>query len=404
MYTSFGTTKIVEALGLDPTDLSQYECSEGEYESIQKRQLEILGNWTREKRVGDWVSGTRNFTDRPAVVMGDFNINARNHDDVVLGPSGGSRYFEAATQLDALGRTKFEKGTEIYSDKHDIGLGFRSPNIPYPPVSGTDPIYVEDVEGLAQADGSDPLPIATFGESTMSDETARYDYVWVLPAWPSDELPFFAIAAKPEEPYVTVDPHRGGNEEPASDHAAVYAGLRFVELKELEGYNPFRPHVVTERITHLRTHSYDGGPWAGGEDFFGHGNSAVNGLSGYPHSFTAPSDSDSPDVNWALAVNLDPQSVATWWFDLWEDDPGTCCDNQYDMHEWAGYTIVTSFYSKSSAWGFYDSGSNLQVRLCLAGLLPGCQTWGTLEPTWWTHGTAGESAVVTHMLDVVEAP
>lgn len=406
--TSLGTEEIAQALGLDPMNLGQYGCHMDDHREIQKRQLVTLGNWIKQKRVGDGVGGwmpERNLTDRPAVVMGDFNINGRNREDLLQGPSWGSNYLHIADQFDALSRTDFEKQTEIYSDRHDMGLGFRDPTIPYPPVRGRDPIYVEEVQGLAQDEASSPLPIAKFGEATMSDETARYDYVWVLPAWPTDELPFYAIAAMPEEPYVTVDPHRGGDETPASDHAAVYAGLRFVQLTALKTYNPFKSHSVTQRITHLQTLSYDGGLWAGGEDFFGHGSSAVNGLWGYKHNFKAPYDDDAPSVNWALAVHLAPLDNAAWWFDLWEDDPGDCCDNQYDMQKWSGKNINTRFEAKFSAWRFFDSKSNPQDEFCLAGLLQGCQTTGgTLEPLHKTWGTASESAVVTNQLRVVEVP
>ena len=411
--TTLKISELAGYLGIDSTDMTQYECDENEHRAIQARQLATLGDWIREKRVGNWALGLRNFTDRPAVVMGDFNINGRNPDNLIPSPMiGGALYQKAATSFEALERTEFEKVTQaIYSAKHDMGLGFRNPTIPYPPIRGTDPVYVDEVEGLAEADGSNPLPISAFGESTMSDATARYDYVWVLAAWPSDELPFFAIANSPEEPYVWTDAHRGGDDVAASDHKATYAGVRFVELAELEVYNPLRPHIVTQRVTHLQTLSYDGGAYAGGEDFFGNGNSAVNGISGLQHSFTAPSDNDSPNVNWAMGVSLQPQDQATWWYNLFEDDPESywsppgCCNDRYDMHEWAGTDISTSFDSSLSRWAFHDNDVyNIQLQLCIAGLLANCQSSGSMQTIQPTEGNNSESAIVTNMLDVVEEP
>ena len=228
---------------------------------MQRKQLSILGDWIRRKRQGDWALGTRDFTDRPAIVMGDFNINSRNYEELT---SADSNYEFAANALGAYERTKFENVTEIYSDKHDTGLGFNNPTMPYPPVRGTDPVLVDEVRSLAENNKS--LPVSKFGESTMAEDdisSSRYDYVWVLPPSPSDELPFYAISATPEEPYVTVDSHTGADDEPASDHAAVYAGLRFAELAEIQTYNPLRSHIVTQKVTHIQTLSYDGGYGAG---------------------------------------------------------------------------------------------------------------------------------------------
>jgi hypothetical protein len=105
-----------------------------------------------------------------------------------------------------------------------------------------------------------------------------------------------------------------------------------------------------------------------------------------------------------MAVQLAPLDTAAWWFDLWEDDPGSCCDDRYDMHQWSGKNIGTRFEAQYSAWRFLDSGSTTQARFCLAGLLPGCQTVGTLEPLHKTWGTAGDSAVVANKLSVMEVP
>ena len=57
----------------------------------------------------------------------------------------------------------------------------------------------------------------------------------------------------------------------------------------------------------------------------------MNGVSGLQHKFTAPDDSDEVSVNWALAVSLGPTDRGDWWFNLFEDDPGGCCDDPYDM-------------------------------------------------------------------------
>jgi len=405
---SLGTTEVLELVGIDPLGLERYECSEEKYRKIQKAQIAKLGKWIRNERKGDPYLGRADFTDRPAVVMGDFNINGRSYEDVRLGPMGGSRYEGIAWSFDAYYRTEFEKRVDIYSDRHDIGLGFKSPAKPYPPVRGTDPVLVEEASTLAE----DSMPVTTFGESTRAEENAfyhditgwRYDYIWVLPAWDSDELPFFAIAATPEEPYVVVDLYTNGDLAPASDHAAVFAGIRFVELSELKKYNPMRKHLVTQAVTHIQTLSYDGGPWAGGEDFYGHGIDSYDGVQGGWRSFGAPADEDAPTVFWAMSGTVQPQGIGEWWFDLWEDDPGSGYEDYYDMTPWGGYETSTWFHAQYAEWAFRDSGGNEVRRMCLAGLLANCPVVDTLQPMVKTAGTASESAVVDHQLTVVESP
>jgi hypothetical protein len=220
-----------------------------------------------------------------------------------------------------------------------------------------------------------------------------------------DELPYFAIGAATEEPHMRVFPDLGGNTAaPPSDHAAAYAGLEFVHLSELATYNPLKAHNVTQAVVNINTLS-DDGMLAGGEDFYGYGFSYLNSFPSLQYNFKAPYDSDQVSVNWSLMETLQPGDVAGFWHQLMEDDPGgTTYDDWYDMQPWAGKNSVTDFDSVASRWSFYDDKqpNKVQLSMCLAGLVHYCMVVNTLQPIKALAGTAEESAIVTHKLDVSE--
>ncbi len=394
------------AVGFDFGVMEDESCYDSDVRNVQLKQLEVL----REHMTNHVLK------DRPSIVMGDFNRNGRDVVDLQKTPAK-SDYGRFASLLGALDRTRFETVTSLYSGRHDLGLGFWDAAAGVYPVTGTKPVFAEQVFAEAKKH-SDPLPPRLFGEGTNigdsdnqeSDHTNyppagnpernRYDYIWIVPADTGAELPVFAPLG---EPNVTVDAYFYSNGRALSDHRAVTAKIEFARLKDPLGYNPMKAHTLTYGITHIQSLEGDGGDCDGGQDWLGEGFQWVNGSETASPSWDGADDSDTLSPGWTMSTGLTKSETAKWQFWVDEDDTWACGgDDNFDITAWSGRDAVSDFEHLSSLWRFRDDGAKVQKAVCFSGLVAGCDVVGGMSTLYNTQGTWDASAAVTHELVAVQ--
>ncbi|MCL2825638.1 MAG: hypothetical protein FWD57_16720, partial [Polyangiaceae bacterium] len=253
-----GISELLNLLGIDLFALHKLECEGSRaHEPIQYKQIVELGKF---------IEATRQ-KDRPAVVMGDFNINARNSRFYTSGEP--TRLYEhLAKSIGAWDITPFEEKADNYSRRRDLGTGFKQSCDAVPPVCGYDSLLPQDMTQYAY--DYPTMPIEYFGQGTKSGDkayeydafSARYDHIWVIPADKDVLVPFYGIAMPGgHEPRVQVIPDTEvafDTNRTTSDHAMVIAGIQFDELIELDKYNPAANHNVGHTIVHIKSSDGDG--------------------------------------------------------------------------------------------------------------------------------------------------
>ncbi|MCL2823365.1 MAG: hypothetical protein FWD57_05180 [Polyangiaceae bacterium] len=402
LYT-IGYSELLQLLGYDLFSLSAMDCNdEDDHKGVQEKQIARLGEWIDEYRMPD----------RPAIVMGDFNVNGRSYGDIV---QGRRMYQKLAESLGATKITKYEESTkELFSRRHDTGLGFTDgvasmetgPIDTWVQVTGTDPVYPHQVYDLAHDNPS--MPIEKFGYGTKAIQEhcaipgdARYDYIWIIPPKESLDVPFFVVGNQPE-PYaevhgdIPVKTHYHGR--CPSDHAFVHANIQFINRKHTPAFNPLRPHMVRQSVSQVKTKNSD--CW-GSEDFYGVFRRRVNGGPEQKWTSDVISNKNAPSCDWGFdPLKLAGEDVVDGDFRLWEADSGPVCgdDDWYDTTPWAGWETFTQFHHGKTWWMFTDLYDEPVRYFCFLPIpsvsCPGSDTEAFIT---WTEGTSKkQSAVVTH--------
>ena len=202
------------------------------------------------------IDDTR-LSDRPAVAMGDFNVNSRS---LELLKSGGE-FDVMVSSLGVSELTDFEVETSWYSDRHDVGLGFYDAAKNDRPVTGTAPVLVHELSQLAGDNANAGVPWSIFGEGTDigdadavefgclfepggAPESKRLDNIFILPADPGPEsMPRFTVAGHPHAVVQGVLASDDG--ECGSDHSSVFSEIEIVEVGDTLLWNPRKDHAVT---------------------------------------------------------------------------------------------------------------------------------------------------------------
>lgn len=226
--------------------------------AIRKQQLAALRAYAVHVR--------HDATDRPALLIGDLNIDGNNGDSA---PDGTSEYEGLLALLGLNALTPYDQANSLFSKRYDLGI---YGSFTTKPADLQAAFNAHGELGPGTALGACPNGVANAGK--------RYDYALILPA--PDALPTYAIAAAPV-PKATVedfapgeplDPVKGTNlivpvgDECLSDHGALFAKFGLVRIVEPGFWNSSRNHVVSYTVKQV--HDLGEDCWGCGDaDFFG---------------------------------------------------------------------------------------------------------------------------------------
>ncbi len=330
-------------------------------QEIQRRQLDELNAFIESHMAHD----------RPAIVMGDFNIDGKE-----LGDSG-SMYREMLRRLHigpinpqayggnaALDNDDMENPWPLDFDWDvDHGDLARQWHTPWPSKTESDgnTTYGECMRTVVGDESSGVAYDANCPEGDYADGHARYDYILVRPPYQSDEPNFIA----PQWVAETIDgdpwrsPYPGsppsgvdgktftGPPDRLSDHKPVTVGLELAKLEHLPKFHPTWKHDLE-----LGVASYDASNqgdcsgavdpyasmWAGFVDQQGQKNWDMQGNRSFVCQDTAAASfpADSCMVNWryetieqgteqahALGTGLWDQDSSSGNDELWLNNGGT---------------------------------------------------------------------------------
>jgi hypothetical protein len=312
----------------------------------------------------DFIDTTR-APDRPAFVMGDFNIRGGDHDDPPT-----QEYYN---MMDILLKG-FPKGLDSYTSwlnsVYDLGM------VNQPPI-GTN------------ISGGDCTP--SIGTEIKSN--ARYDFIIQIP--PPQEWPDWGVAA---DPVVTVDPHYVTSidpEECLSDHAMLMAEVGLIQTTQPNRWNVKKDHRVSFEINALVDRDDSGccADWYTSKFYIG----------GASNSYSDDATPDGAEVGspinpgWKVSTTLSALEQADMEVEVWEWDAGD--DDHYDVSEY-GRDPEFRFYHANGRW--VRPYSECLVWDDTSPIFPECLSWlygelhlGSIDDfpegmTYYTYGSGSE--------------
>ncbi|MBK7585815.1 MAG: hypothetical protein IPI67_37215 [Myxococcales bacterium] len=205
---------------------------------IRKQQLAALRAYA--------VQARSDATDRPALLIGDLNIDGNDGD---APPSSASEYSGLLALLGLADFSPYDQVNSLFSKRYDLGLYDLFTTAPADLQTA---FNLHGELGPGTALGACPSGVANPGK--------RYDYALILPA--PDALPTYAIAKSPTPtartedfaPGESLDPKKGTNlfvpvgDECLSDHAALFAEFGLVRIVQPGFWNSSRNHVLTYSV------------------------------------------------------------------------------------------------------------------------------------------------------------
>jgi hypothetical protein len=261
-------------------------------EGVRAKQLSALVTFANAVRA----------TDRPALVMGDLNVNGKKW------PNAEYASVLATLGIDQL--TPFDENNSFLSKRYDLGV-----HLPYTTVEA-DLAAAQQTHGdIAEGTRVDQLDC----ELQFTNFYSRLDYVFALPA--PGLLPAYGAGAhtvndeplaRPQAflPGAKLDPNDPGSPkvpgsaECLSDHAALFGKVRLVRLAQPGTWNPASWHKLIYRVVHVE--DLTGDCWGCGDtDFWGEVEYGIhpNSTGAIFHKKTGVFD-DDPEPNLGLQALL----------------------------------------------------------------------------------------------------
>lgn len=248
--------------------------------------------------------GAKAAADRPAFVMGDFNI------------AGAEPEYPFLVQTMGLFPTGFDVlNTQMVDDK-DLGALMN-------PVAGT---FMGDA---CTVDEIDKLP-----------DLRRIDYILQIP--PTQEWPDWGVASAQAE----VDPNfislSATSADCLSDHAMLEVHLELVRSSVPPAWNPMKDHLVTFTVTKLVDHASGGccADWYTPALWLDPAGVAVSDAATPDGTVVYPGDT------WTVATVYTDHDVRNMSVEVWEADSGSGDDHydvtgsgldpQYELDHWYG--------------------------------------------------------------------
>ncbi|MCH9649704.1 MAG: endonuclease/exonuclease/phosphatase family protein [Deltaproteobacteria bacterium] len=325
----------------------------GDHSAIRSKQLDELKHFIDTTRAKD----------RPAILMGDFNVVG----DQPSVPS--SEYPGLLQKLDIATVTPFDAVNTWVSSNYDLGT-FPQLVSPTAPLTGT-----------SISDGE-------CSSSILSDLLGgrRLDYILALPApqlWPS-----WGIALAPT---YSVNPGfvpTVSDDECLSDHAMVQADFSLVKTELPGAWNPTKSHRMTFRTLQLTDHASGGccADWYTKEIRIG------NSKADFSDEETPDGDVVSP--GWLVHRSMSGTEVEDLKLEVWEADwPSS--DDLYDASA-HGKNARFRFEHFSGLWEESDFNANPVTSIGSFADFPNGMTWTT-------QGEGSDDfATVVHALEAEE--
>ncbi|MCH9649701.1 MAG: endonuclease/exonuclease/phosphatase family protein [Deltaproteobacteria bacterium] len=324
-----------------------------EHASVRSQQLDALKHFIDTTRAPD----------RPALLMGDFNI-------VGSQPSSPSSEYDSLLQkLDIASLTPFDMVNSWTSSRYDLGVSPLSPG-PMAPLQGT------------SIPGGDCT--ATIFDDLVGG--TRLDYLFVLPA--PDLWPSWAIALGPSYTIFTGFVPTISDEECLSDHAKVKAVVSLVKTELPGAWNPTRDHRMTFRTLQLTDHG-SGGCCA---DWFTKEIRIGNSEASFTDEQTPDGDVVTP--GWSVSRLMSTTDAEDLKLEVWESDwPSD--DDVYDSSA-HGKHARFRFDHLTGLWEESDNSATPVTAIGNFNDFPDGMTWTTQGSGPDDHAT------VVHALEAEE--